>query len=89
MIGKARSQQFLGNPQLTLQQLEKPCTRALFSSVDMEYISFAVKRVNSQRAAPRLGLEGKGSSMRSGPVQYSPAEEIQRFREALGRIATD
>ena len=36
----------------------------------------------------RLGLEGSGGMVRVGPVHYNTLEEIQRFGEALGRIAT-
>lgn len=35
----------------------------------------------------RLGLEGSGGMVRVGPVHYNTLEEIQRFGEALGRIA--
>jgi selenocysteine lyase/cysteine desulfurase len=34
-----------------------------------------------------LGLEASGGMLRVGPVHYNPLEEIQRFGEALGRIA--
>jgi selenocysteine lyase/cysteine desulfurase len=36
----------------------------------------------------RLGLEESGGMVRVGPVHYNTQEEIQRFGEALGRIAT-
>ncbi|MFZ2095370.1 MAG: aminotransferase class V-fold PLP-dependent enzyme [Anaerolineales bacterium] len=35
----------------------------------------------------RLGLEGSGGMVRVGPVHYNTLEEIQRFGEALGRMA--
>ena len=34
----------------------------------------------------RLGLEGNGGMVRVGPVHYNTLEEIDRFRESLGRI---
>jgi cysteine desulfurase family protein (TIGR01976 family) len=36
----------------------------------------------------RLGLEESGGMVRVGPVHYNTVEEIERFGEALGRIAT-
>jgi len=36
----------------------------------------------------RLGLEGSGGMVRVGPVHYNTEEEIQRFGEELGRIAS-
>jgi len=36
----------------------------------------------------RLGLEGSGGMVRVAPVHYNTLEEIQRFGEALGRIAS-
>jgi selenocysteine lyase/cysteine desulfurase len=36
----------------------------------------------------RLGLEDKGGMVRVGPVHYNTLEEIKRFGEALGRIAS-
>ena len=35
-----------------------------------------------------LGVEGSGGMVRVGPVHYNSLEEIERFGEALGRIAT-
>jgi selenocysteine lyase/cysteine desulfurase len=35
----------------------------------------------------RLGLEESGGMVRVGPVHYNTLEEIQRFGDALGRIA--
>ncbi len=35
----------------------------------------------------RLGLEGSGGMVRVGPVHYNTLEEIERFGDALGRIA--
>ena len=35
----------------------------------------------------RLGLEDSGGMVRVGPVHYNTVEEIERFGEALGRIA--
>jgi len=34
----------------------------------------------------RLGLEDKGGMLRVGPVHYNTLEEIERLREALGKI---
>lgn len=36
----------------------------------------------------RLGLEESGGMVRVGPVHYNTVEEIERFGEILGRIAT-
>ncbi|MGD9091848.1 MAG: cysteine desulfurase-like protein [Anaerolineales bacterium] len=36
----------------------------------------------------RLGLEESGGMVRVGPVHYNTVEEIERFGDALGRIAT-
>ena len=36
----------------------------------------------------RLGLEESGGMVRVGPVHYNTVEEIHKFGEALGRIAT-
>jgi cysteine desulfurase family protein (TIGR01976 family) len=36
----------------------------------------------------RLGLESSGGMLRVGPVHYNTVEEIHRFGEALGKIAT-
>jgi selenocysteine lyase/cysteine desulfurase len=36
----------------------------------------------------RLGLENSGGMLRVGPVHYNTLEEIKRFGEVLGRIAT-
>jgi selenocysteine lyase/cysteine desulfurase len=35
-----------------------------------------------------LGLEETGGMVRVGPVHYNTLDEIRRFGEALGRIAT-
>lgn len=35
----------------------------------------------------RLGLEESGGMVRVGPVHYNTVEEIERFRDALGKIA--
>jgi len=35
----------------------------------------------------RLGLEDTGGMLRVGPVHYNTLEEIEKLREALGRIA--
>jgi len=37
----------------------------------------------------RLGLEDSGGMARVGPVHYNALEEIKRFGEALGRIASN
>jgi selenocysteine lyase/cysteine desulfurase len=36
----------------------------------------------------QLGLEDTGGMIRVGPVHYNTVEEIEKFREALGRITT-
>ena len=36
----------------------------------------------------RLGLEDSGGMVRVGPVHYNTVEEISKFGEALGKIAT-
>ncbi len=36
----------------------------------------------------RLELEDSGGMVRVGPVHYNTLEEIKRFGEVLGRIAT-
>jgi cysteine desulfurase family protein (TIGR01976 family) len=36
----------------------------------------------------RLGLEGSGGMLRVGPAHYNTLEEVERFGEVLGRIAT-
>ena len=36
----------------------------------------------------RLGLEESGSMVRVGPVHYNTVQEIHRFGETLGKIAT-
>jgi cysteine desulfurase family protein (TIGR01976 family) len=36
----------------------------------------------------RLGLEGSGGMLRVGPAHYNTVEEVERFGEVLGRIAT-
>jgi hypothetical protein len=38
-------------------------------------------------AIKRLGLEDSGGMVCVGPVHYNTQEEIERFGEALGRIA--
>jgi len=35
----------------------------------------------------RLGLEASGGMVRVGPVHYNTLEEVERLRQALGRIA--
>ncbi len=37
----------------------------------------------------RLGLEESGGMVRVGPVHYNTVEEIRRFGEALGRMASN
>jgi len=37
----------------------------------------------------RLGLEEGGGMVRVGPVHYNTVEEIGRFGEALGEVATE
>jgi selenocysteine lyase/cysteine desulfurase len=36
----------------------------------------------------RLGLEGSGGMLRVGPAHYNTLEEVERFGEVLGSIAT-
>ncbi len=47
---------------------------------DGNYYAFAVTE--------RLGLEESGGMVRVGPVHYNTVEEIQRFGEILGKIAS-
>jgi selenocysteine lyase/cysteine desulfurase len=35
-----------------------------------------------------LGLEASGGMVRVGPVHYNSLEEIKRFGDALGKIAS-
>jgi selenocysteine lyase/cysteine desulfurase len=35
----------------------------------------------------RLGLEDKGGMLRVGPVHYNTLEEIEKLRQALGKLA--
>ena len=35
-----------------------------------------------------LGVEGSGGMVRVGPVHYNTVEELERFGEILGEIAT-
>lgn len=61
------------------QQVAEDLDQRGFYVWDGNYYALAVTE--------RLGLEESGGMVRVGPVHYNTVEEIERFGEALGRIA--
>jgi selenocysteine lyase/cysteine desulfurase len=61
--------------------------RQVAEALDQENIYVWDGNYYALAVTERLGLEESGGMVRVGPVHYNTVEEIQKFGQALGRIA--